>query len=142
MTSGIYCFKHKTKPFIYIGSSVHIEERYNQHLDLFLRKTHHNLALQKDYLNDELSFEILAKGIVADNLIKAEQFYCEQFLDNGYLLYNSKLPRPQGYENNMLCSKNYCDMIKDLVEENRRLQSLVGYPSQDNIFVELLEKGV
>ena len=138
MTSGIYCFKHKTKPFIYIGSSVHIEERYEQHLDHFKRNTHHNYSLQKDFSRDLLTFEILAKGVSKDNLIKMEQLYCEDFLEKGYFLYNSKMPRPQSYDRNMMVSTAYFDKVQELTNEIKRLRSYLEPPSEENIFVELM----
>ena len=109
MTSGIYCFQHKTKPFIYIGSSVNIQERYKQHCNAFKSRTHHNLSLQQDFLRGKLSFDVLAKGISKDNLIKMEQEYCTNFLDMGYFLYNSKLPNPSNYDKDMMVSKKFYD---------------------------------
>ena len=138
MTSGIYCFQHKTKPFIYIGSSIHIEERYKQHLDDFKRNTHHNPSLQKDFSRELLDFEILAKNVSEDNLIKMEQLYCEDFLDKGYFLYNSKLPRPQGYDKNMIVSTAYFEKVQKLTDEIKRLRGYLQPPSEDNIFVELM----
>ena len=144
-TSGIYCFYHRTKPFIYIGSSVNIQERYNSHIGEFNRGTHHNASLQKDYCDDLLNFDILAKGISKDRLIKMEQEYCEMFLEKGFMLYNSKMPRPLEFDNDMICSKKHFDRMMELVEENRMLKLKIGElsedrkPSEDNIFVELLE---
>ena len=69
MTSGIYCFKHNEKPFIYIGSSVNVEVRYEHHLQDFNNNKHTNLALQKDFLKQKLSFDILAKGIPKDGFL-------------------------------------------------------------------------
>ena len=169
MVSGIYCFKHKVKPFIYIGSSNNIEQRYQQHLTNFVNKQHHNLALQKDFLRDLLTFEILAKGIHKSDLLKFEQEYCVNFLNRGFLLYNATLPRPTNYSNKMLCSKDTFekyvtdvshektnhiikwqdDKLIDCFEEihrlsleNRRLKAQLGYPIRDNIFDELLQEGV
>ena len=159
MTSGIYCFKHKSKPFIYIGSSVNIQERYKQHCNAFKSKTHVNSSLQEDFLRGKLSFDVLAKGISKDNLIKMEQEYCTNFLDMGYLLYNSKLPRPSNYNKDMIVSKkfykssldndklkyqeerlNECfDIITSLRTENRRLKRELGYEIDKNIFNEILE---
>ena len=137
-TSGIYCFKHKYRPFIYIGSSVNIEERYMQHKGEFNRGTHHNSSLQEDYLEGFLEFDILAKHIPHNHLRQVEQQYCELFLNKGFLLYNSVLPRPTNYNESMLCSKSYFDKIEELIEENKRLVEKIGEPSEDNIFVELL----
>ena len=137
-TSGIYCFEHRYRPFIYIGSSVNIEERYMQHKGEFNRGTHHNSSLQQDYLYGLLNFEILAKRIPHNRLKEVEQQYCELFLSKGYLLYNSVLPRPANYNESMLCSKSFFDKVEELIEENKRLVEKLGKPSEDNIFVELL----
>ena len=61
-TSGVYCFKHKYRPFIYIGSSVNIEERYMHHKGEFNRGTHHNSSLQEDYLEGFLEFDIFEEN--------------------------------------------------------------------------------
>ena len=136
-TSGIYCFEHRGKPFIYIGSSANIEERYMQHKAEFNRGTHHNSSLQQDYLDGFLNFEILAKRIPHNRLKEVEQQYCELFLSKGYLLYNSVLPRPSNYNESMLCSKSFFDKVEELIEENKILVEKLGKPSKDNIFVEL-----
>ena len=121
-TSGIYCFEHRGKPFIYIGSSANIEERYMQHKAEFNRGTHHNSSLQQDYLDGFLDFEILAKRIPYNRLKEVEQQYCELFLSKGYLLYNSVLPRHTNYNESMLCSKSFFDKVEELIEENKRLE--------------------
>ncbi len=168
MTSGIYCFKHKLKPFVYIGSSNNIENRYKQHITSFENKQHHNLSLQKDFLRDVLEFDVLAKGISKNNLLKMEQEYCAIYLDKGYLLYNSKLPKPQNYDNDMLCSKKVYDgklgryhqsknnhiikyqemrlsqcfeEIYRLNQEVRRLKQELGYNFRENIFSQIEEYG-
>ena len=123
MTKGIYCFKHKHQPFIYIGSSQNIESRYKQHLQQFETETHNNPTLQKDYLHNKLYFEILTKNITKNNLLKMEQQFCENYLQLGYLLYNRTLPRPQGYDNVMMCAKNSLDSKYNFGELNKILKN-------------------
>jgi hypothetical protein len=105
MTSGIYCFKHKEKPYIYIGSSADIGSRYKGHLNAFEKRNHNNITLQEDFLSDKLTFEILCKDINQEDLLNMEEYYCEYYLDNGYLLYNRVLPKGNEYVNVMMCSK-------------------------------------
>ena len=169
MTSGIYCFKHNLKPFIYIGSSRNIESRYEQHLQNFLNNSHHNLALQDDYLNEEITFEILAKEIPKKDLIRTEQKYCVHFLNKGYLLYNSVMPMATKYDKRMLCSKQFYEnrvtyvdnayknhiirnqdkklrecfeQIYNLTRENTVLKNQLGPNYKPNIFIELLKEEV
>ena len=80
----------------------------------------------------------MAKNVSEDNLIKMEQLYCEDFLDKGYFLYNSKLPRPQGYDKNMIVSTAYFEKVQKLTDEIKRLRGYLQPPSEDNIFVELM----
>ena len=155
MVSGIYCFKHKIKPFIYIGSSVDIESRYAQHLKEFNNGMHTNVPLMKDFLNEELKFEILGKGISKNNLLSMEQKFCENYLDLGYFLYNKVLPRPSGYDRSMLCSKKFYEksidqqiqlekcygIIHRLRQENKNLKQEQSLISKENIFSQIEKYG-
>ena len=122
MTSGIYCFKHKEKPYIYIGSSANIGSRYKGHFNAKEKRNHNNITLQNDFLCDNLTFEILCKDIDKEDLLKMEEYYCEYYLDNGYLLYNRVLPQSNDYDNVMMCSK------KNVYDKTHRFK--LGYQNR------------
>ena len=105
MVSGVYCFKHKEEPFIYIGSSKDIQTRYNSHVNLFNNHLHDNISLMNDFLNNKLTFTVLDDYIPIESLKSVEQNYCEKYLKMGFLLYNKILPNPKCSDDVMLCSK-------------------------------------
>ena len=105
MVSGVYCFKHKEEPFIYIGSSKDIQTRYNSHVNLFNNHLHDNISLMNDFLNNKLTFTVLDDYIPIESLKSVEHNYCEKYLKMGFLLYNKILPNPKCSDDVMLCSK-------------------------------------
>ena len=42
-----------------------------------------------------------------------EEQFCENYLQLGYLLYNRSLPRPQDYDNVMMCARNTLNKLED-----------------------------
>lgn len=81
---GIYKIKSEIHPDrFYIGSSVHINERFNQHINRLKKETHHSKKLQyhvDKYGINDLSLEIIEEIIEIDKngLLLLEQKYLNE----------------------------------------------------------------
>ena len=94
-TSGIYAIINKTKNKVYIGKTLNIEYRIQQHKSALERNVHFNKEMQKDFNNkDRFCFIVLEKtncknAFSEENNIKEALYIlcCQRY---GYNLYNSK----------------------------------------------------
>lgn len=78
MIGGIYQIKNIITGKYYIGSSVDIKKRWNQHLKTLRRGTHRNKHLQRaydKYGENAFQFEVLETILFNDCLIELEQKY-------------------------------------------------------------------
>jgi group I intron endonuclease len=80
--TGIYKIESKLKPErIYIGSAVHMMNRWNVHLSLLKDNKHFNTKLQRHYNKygkNDLLFSIII-GCDKENLIANEQFFIDSY---------------------------------------------------------------
>ena len=79
MKSGIYQIICLTNTKVYIGSSVAIEKRWNEHRSDLRRNVHHSQHLQRawnKYGEDVFVFEII-ETVERDSLLKREQYYLD-----------------------------------------------------------------
>lgn len=72
-----YAMKNKKNGKYYVGSTYSLEQRIRSHFDFLKKGKHHNILLQKDYIEMELSqndFEIfvLQAGMLEPNRKEAE----------------------------------------------------------------------
>ena len=84
---GIYIIENLVNGKIYVGSSIHIEKRWNEHINELRNKIHSNQILQRawdKYGETSFSFHIVQEVSVNDDLINIEQWY----LDNWKPEYN------------------------------------------------------
>ena len=86
--SGIYCIENKINHKKYIGQSVNIYQRRNQHKNELLRNCHDNDYLQKSFNKyglDNFEFYILEE-CTPENLDKREIYYINHYhtLDDNY----------------------------------------------------------
>ena len=134
MTAGIYCFEHKTYPIIYIGASKNIQSRYEKHINEFKGDKHPNRALNRDYLNEELTFRVLEKTSNKHKkyLTQRENYYFHLYLENGYLLYN-RVPPIQSSDDYLLMTglnktfvpSSYEEQEKKIFQKNIRLNKKI-----------------
>lgn len=134
MTAGIYCFEHKTYPIIYIGASKNIQSRYEKHINEFKGDRHPNRALNRDYLNEELTFRVLEKTSNKHKkyLTQRENYYFHLYLENGYLLYN-RVPPIQSSDDYFLVTglnktfvpSSYKEQEKKIFQKNIRLNKKI-----------------
>lgn len=109
---GCYAIFHENENKVYIGSSKNITNRRLKHFNDLKKGRHSNFALQYDYDNDKnpFTFVILDKVGNRVELRERECEFMEEYLDKGYLLYNSNLScqsdvpyfmvKPTAYETN------------------------------------------
>jgi len=75
MTAGIYLIWNETNARVYVGSSLNIEKRWNEHRYLLERGYHVNSRLQADWQEhgaSEFSFEIVEEMSTRDSQALAE----------------------------------------------------------------------
>lgn len=100
---GIYMIKNKVNGMIYVGESVDIERRWNEHKTDLTNNSHHSWKLQRDwnkYGEDVFEFNVLKEIIKYSNhlrlaafLIILEDKYITKFnsINNGYNVENTYL---------------------------------------------------
>jgi len=89
MLGYVYKISSQLDDRIYIGSTINLNKRWNEHKRDLLNKKHQNLHLQRfvnKYGITQLCFEIL-ECIDTDNILLREQFY----IDNSSNLFNISL---------------------------------------------------
>ena len=134
---GIYKITNSINGKVYIGESLDIERRWDEHkLDLE-NGTHHSFKLQNDYNEygkNNFMFEVLEE---IDNNLKViiqkclsyilESKYIKQYdsINNGYNVENSldlilkgEKPIFEGYKNNIVSIKILNNLIKSINENN------------------------
>lgn len=89
MTIGIYKIENKVNGKVYIGSSKHIEQRWQEHRKMLKSGKHHSNHLQNSwniYKEDNFSFSIIEEVKESQDLLKRESFYIEKSnsLDSNY----------------------------------------------------------
>lgn len=85
MKSGVYAIVNERNNKVYVGQSLDIQKRWNQHKKEFSKGTHHNKAMQRDYNNgDRFRYYVLAYGYDLDDL---ERHYIQKY-DSYYNGYN------------------------------------------------------
>ena len=80
--SGIYKIINEKSGMFYIGSSINIKERFNQHMRQLKSKNHFNDKLQKAFNKYGLlsfKFEVI-EYIDVENLLIKEQYYLDTLL--------------------------------------------------------------
>ena len=80
--SGIYQIINTTNNKIYVGSSINIKQRFNDHKKLLRHNKHPNNHLQSSWLKygeSNFNFEII-EYVDNENLLIKEQFYIDLFL--------------------------------------------------------------
>lgn len=81
-TNGIYCIRHFATDRCYIGSSKHIEYRWQEHVRLLRKGAHYNDFLQRTwnkYGEEGFSFHILEENNLSeDALLEREQEFIDK----------------------------------------------------------------
>ena len=95
MTGGIYIIKNKKENKIYVGQSIMIEQRRNQHFTNLRGKRHQNKQLQEDFnrLGEEFFEHQVYQELAKDDvlLIKLKELETMlKFRNDGWSLYNSE----------------------------------------------------
>jgi group I intron endonuclease len=88
---GIYEIKNKISGKFYVGSSVDIQKRWDNHKYCLRRGIHVNCHLQNSWIKhgeNSFSFRVIEKVIHSDDLLKREQYWFDTLdpMSNGYNL--------------------------------------------------------
>ena len=135
MTIGIYCFKHKIYPFIYIGSSRDIENRYSQYIKAFRKGNHTLKNLAIDFLKGSIVYSVLKSDVKEKELLYFEQLYIDSYLDKGYYLYNRSMPLKDNNNDAMFHSPS---SLMD--SNNASILHLKNIVAQQNIVIKSLNE--
>lgn len=121
--SGIYKIQSKIKPErIYIGSSVNITERWQQHIKHLSENKHHSIKLQRHVLKygiEDLSFSII-EPCFKNWLIIREQFYLNKL--KPYFNIYKKANSPLGIKRSKETRKKYSEAKKGQPAWNKGLK--------------------
>lgn len=97
MAAGIYYIKNKTNNYVYIGQSIDMHRRFNEHLRRLRQNTHDNVKLQTSWNRDgEISFEF---SIILECSVSILSFHEKEQVE--------KIPEYKRYN----ISKNYDSLI-------------------------------
>jgi hypothetical protein len=99
MAGHIYAIVHKGTGQRYIGATLHLEDRYTQHLDALRKGKHYNKALQQAWneAGDPSMFEleVLEKVCSSRRFPRRERFWILDFQSAGIPVFNKVLPSAQ-----------------------------------------------
>ena len=89
--SGVYCILNTTNEKRYVGSSVHVKQRFAEHKRDLKKGKHCNIVLQrawKKYGEDSFCFVVLEENVPVANLLEREAYYITLYssysYENGY----------------------------------------------------------
>lgn len=115
MTIGIYKIQNLKNGKIYIGQSIHIEKRWQEHCRLSTKSLISNAI--KEYGKDNFSFQILEECLEKD-LDKKEQEYIIKYnsiVPQGYNIILTSSERSQNFSN--YDKEIFNEIIKDIKED-------------------------
>ena len=135
MSMGIYAIKNKVNGKLYIGQSIHIEERWKQHIAELNCNSHCNYKIQNEwetYGRHSFEFSILEKIDVDYNyskkklrvvLLARENYYISKFnsIKNGYNIEDTLVNILK--KENTAFSNEFCDFIANEIHFNDFLLS-------------------
>lgn len=87
---GIYLITNIVNNHKYVGSSIHLADRYEEHISKLRTNSHDNIYLQRAwnlYGKDSFRFDILLY-CSEETLLRYEQFYITFYWDSGHTCYN------------------------------------------------------
>ena len=89
---GVYCFRNKLFKKVYIGQSIDIDRRYNQHINHSKFKDYPLYLDIRKYGLTNFEFKVLME-CKAYELTYYEYKYMQEFINSGYKLYNIITPK-------------------------------------------------
>ena len=134
MTIGIYKIQNTASGLCYIGQSIDIELRLQQHLNNLRKGNHINKKLQEDFNESHFSnfiFTPLEELQDSFDLFTRERFYIEKHnsIENGYNIAMPKLSEKQGGSNiTNLNIKIEGDLLKEFDKAIKEVNNNVHNP--------------
>ena len=127
MFVGIYQIRNKINNKIYIGSSINIKKRWNEHMSDLFNNTHHNIYLQRvwnKYGELNFVFEILLLCEQSE-LLKYEQWFLDNVIEYG-VDYNISKFSDVGFRGGIHTDKWKERKSKEMTGENNPMFGKVG----------------
>lgn len=139
MTTGIYKIENLLNGKVYIGQSVHIERRWQQHCQSSAKSLIANAI--KKYGKENFSFQIVEE--CDSNLLNdREMFYIKQYdslVPNGYNIEEKQEQNSCFY---VKYSKDtFLQIVQDLISSDESIQSIADKYSLDVSFIYRLNRG-
>lgn len=139
MTTGIYKIENLLNGKIYIGQSIHIERRWQQHCQLSADSLIANAI--KKYGKENFSFQIIEE--CDESLLNSrEMFYIQQYdslVPNGYNIEEKQEQKSCIYIK--YSKETFLQIIQDLISSNESMQSIADKYSLDVSFIYRLNRG-
>lgn len=138
---GIYCFKNKINNKYYVGQSINLEKRYNEHKNNHLNPNYCNYdskfyrALRK-YGFDNFEYSVLAT-CQQEDLNELEVFYINKY-DSKINGYNSTF----GGEDNPSNNKEVCEKRKLKIQSSPEILAKLSHKGEDNGNAKLNENDI
>ena len=148
---GIYKIKNRINRKVYIGESLDIMKRWEQHIFELISNTHHNYKLQEDwnkYRQDNFSFEVI---VTLDDKIKKlvdrhitliyENIYINKFnsIEEGYNIEDSFTKVMNGDKRVLMVQSHLLKYYQTKVENNFYIEDN-GIIKTDYYSMEKIEK--
>lgn len=128
---GIYCFKNKVNGKRYIGQSIHLEKRYNEHKNNHLNPKYCNYNSKFYRALRKYGFENFEYNILAicqqDDLNELEQFYIQKY-DSKKSGYNSTF----GGEDNPSFNPEIVKKRNATIASNPEIIKKLSHVGEDN----------
>ena len=102
MTLGIYALTFKSIDQVYVGQSIDIECRVNQHRYLLSKNKHYNYKIQNQYIIEQhIGYTILESDISVEQLNNMEVFWINEFnsIEDGLNISTGGLSVGKGVNN-------------------------------------------
>lgn len=139
MTIGIYKIQNLKNGKIYIGQSIHIEKRWQEHCRLSTKSLISNAI--KEYGKDNFSFQILEECLEKD-LDKKEQEYIIKYnsiVPQGYNIILTSSERSQNFFN--YNKEIFDEIIKDIKEDILSFKDIAKKYELDLSMIYYLNRG-
>ncbi|MEQ3697732.1 MAG: GIY-YIG nuclease family protein [Pseudomonadales bacterium] len=145
--AGIYQIESLKTKRLYIGSSLKLKKRFQEHRHLLMSHLHHNVALQKDFSSvdsGDFIFTPIWSVKVPQNISKSRRDKIKQELNereervlrelkvDGRKLFNRTLDG-QGYITAASTSARSSRLVSTVNNDDRKLDDLVRTSSQDKL---------
>ena len=148
MSIGIYCFINKLNNKKYIGQSIHIEHRYNEHKTRHLNKTssmYHSAFYQalRKYGFDNFDFIILDSNdnYTKEDLNKLEIYYIKKY-NTYYNGYNMNYGGNSIYVSHKLTQEKVLQLKQDIINNKLTFIDIAKKYNVESSLISQINQGI